>query len=502
MDLISSFRERQLQMQDQQQDLQRAMEGPDWPKEDWPLSTQDAKFVGDAEAMIQSALAQLNKLIEPLGGLGRAHESNDESVLEKIAALNEMMAGYGELIDRHVATVKKVYKSKRKAQGKPAARAAPRGVPQDGSLRDRLMNFGGSQADADRKPFAWLNDQGGQASGLQNSGLGNNRGGGIGSGFAPLGGAPTGSAGFGSLGGMSSPGMGTAAPLGGGYESQAGRACVGTAPSLGGGYSTAAGMGTESSFGGGMGTTPSLVGGYAASAGMNAAANYGGVTHARPSGFSGVGTASYPGGGYGSPTGPSSSVPMGATPTPGPAPGDHHSTAHGGATPWGAATNSPGASSVFGGLGSGVGGGSSAAGFGGTRPAAGSFSGISFSGPSIGSGSLGGSPGDRGDAPTGGHGARLGGITGLSGNTGLTDRVGGSIGGFPGHGRPAGVIHNGFGGPSTPGVFGGSASPLGLGPFGALAGAPGNLGGFATGRVPPHVQQQQWSTTMHSRPDL
>merc|ERR1719387_1798281 len=43
MDLVSVFCERQLQTQDHQRDMQIAMDGPDWPKEDWPLTSADAK---------------------------------------------------------------------------------------------------------------------------------------------------------------------------------------------------------------------------------------------------------------------------------------------------------------------------------------------------------------------------------------------------------------------------------------------------------------------------
>merc|ERR1719453_2003250 len=84
MDLVSTFLERQLQMQDKQGDLKLAMEGPDWPKEDWPLSTADATNVGDAEQMIQAGLRELTGKIEKIGGLPRVHESGDDSVLEQL----------------------------------------------------------------------------------------------------------------------------------------------------------------------------------------------------------------------------------------------------------------------------------------------------------------------------------------------------------------------------------------------------------------------------------
>merc|ERR1712066_511607 len=91
-----------------------AMDGPDWPKEDWPLSTTDARLVGEAETMITAAQQVLVKKIEPLGGLPRVHESNDVSILEQLVVMSEMMSGYCELIERHVSAVKKVYRSKKK----------------------------------------------------------------------------------------------------------------------------------------------------------------------------------------------------------------------------------------------------------------------------------------------------------------------------------------------------------------------------------------------------
>lgn len=168
MDFVSTFRERQMQMQDKQQDLQREMDGPDWPKEDWPLSSSDAKVVGDSEAIITSAQQELVKKMDPLGGLPRVHESGDESVLVQLAALSEMMSGYCELIEQYVEAVKKVNRGKKKPKKQKATKTTgtnsqlppltvnplpPAGAPPSGgSLRENLLNFGGQQ----RKPFDWL----------------------------------------------------------------------------------------------------------------------------------------------------------------------------------------------------------------------------------------------------------------------------------------------------------------------------------------------------------
>jgi len=185
MDLISEFRERQLQMQDKQRDLQTSMDGPDWPKEDWPLSTADAKHVGEAENMISGALQELSKRLEPLGGLGRVHESDDPVALEQLKALSEMMSGYCELIDRHVSAVRRVYRSS-KRRGPPRRKGAPTaaagspgtgasagsalpaaegGLPSAGaSLRDRLLSFGSPTGSG--RPFDWLRgDDSGRADG-------------------------------------------------------------------------------------------------------------------------------------------------------------------------------------------------------------------------------------------------------------------------------------------------------------------------------------------------
>jgi hypothetical protein len=165
-----------MQMQDKQRDLQREMDGPDWPKEDWPLSSTDAKIVGDGEAMITSTQQELVKKMEPFGGLPRVHESGDSSVLVQIVALSDMMSGYCELIEQYVEAVKKVNRGKKKPKKQKVAKEVasgtingassqlpplhvnplPAATPPSfgGSLRENLLNFGGQQQ---RKPFAWLN---------------------------------------------------------------------------------------------------------------------------------------------------------------------------------------------------------------------------------------------------------------------------------------------------------------------------------------------------------
>jgi len=172
MDIVSTFRERQLQMQDKQRDMQLAMDGPDWPKEDWPLSTADAKHVGEAETMIGAALQELTAKIDPLGGLPRIHESGDESALQLLSALSDMMSGYGELIDRHVDTVKKVYRNKKKpkaAKSQSAAHAGGASSSSAASLRDQLLNFGSQQGTSgQQRPFAWLH--GGEGDGQAQAG--------------------------------------------------------------------------------------------------------------------------------------------------------------------------------------------------------------------------------------------------------------------------------------------------------------------------------------------
>lgn len=200
MDLQSRFREQQLKVQDKQQDLQRVMEGPDWPKEDWPLSTSDAKAVGDAETLMQKSLNELKQALQKYGGLERVHESNDESILERLETLNTIMDSYCELIERHVETVKKTQKLKTKktkkkkagvageAQQTSAASSIPvsspvnlaggtgatfqgaSSIPPIGgnipasrlgvSLHEKLMAFGQAKHS---QPFAWLREDGANA---------------------------------------------------------------------------------------------------------------------------------------------------------------------------------------------------------------------------------------------------------------------------------------------------------------------------------------------------
>jgi len=174
MDAISLFRERQMQMQDKQGDLKTAMDGPDWPQEDWPLNTADAKAVGEAESMIQAGLAILTSKLDAVGGLGRAHESGDKSIVEQLATLSEMMDSYCQIIDRHVSSVRRVRKKsaprdKKRAKAKTqkssetsANSGSYTGSTNTGgvggaSLREQLLNFGGSDArGGQQSPFAWL----------------------------------------------------------------------------------------------------------------------------------------------------------------------------------------------------------------------------------------------------------------------------------------------------------------------------------------------------------
>eukprot|EP00929_Paragymnodinium_shiwhaense_P122344 TRINITY_DN9501_c0_g1_i1.p1 TRINITY_DN9501_c0_g1~~TRINITY_DN9501_c0_g1_i1.p1 ORF type:complete len:624 (-),score=149.45 TRINITY_DN9501_c0_g1_i1:22-1836(-) len=154
MDWASLFRERQLQMQDRQRDLQLAMDGPDWPEETWPLTGDDAKHVGEAETMITAALQALNLRLDKLGGLARMHESEDEASLEQVGVLNQMMEKYCDMIERHTTSVQRAYRSrkkeaaaekKRKKKQKAAANAMPAAAG-GGSLRERLLSFGGTGA--------------------------------------------------------------------------------------------------------------------------------------------------------------------------------------------------------------------------------------------------------------------------------------------------------------------------------------------------------------------
>jgi len=205
MDLMSTFRERQLQMQDKQRDLQLTMDGPDWPKEDWPLTTADAKHVGEAEHLIQHGLAVLNEKLAPLGGLGRVHESGDDTVLEQLAALGEMMSGYGDLIDRHVATVKSRQRGKQPRRRQASAPSSDPGRPpspglaplrgpgplEGNTLRDQLLSFGGLQANREQ-PFAWLRDGQGASAELPDARAAGGGAGGWGGGAFPAPGAGSG----------------------------------------------------------------------------------------------------------------------------------------------------------------------------------------------------------------------------------------------------------------------------------------------------------------------
>lgn len=171
MDAISRFREGQLSMADKQADLQRTMAGPDWPTEDWPLTTQDAKLVGAAEVALQEELARLNGLIEPLGGLGAVHEAGDEGTLEQFGVLCRMMSGYEELVERHIATAKRASRGRQQPKKKKVKTGAAPGAAADaaqasvdsGSLRDRLLSFGAplpSAQPSGRQPFDWLREGG------------------------------------------------------------------------------------------------------------------------------------------------------------------------------------------------------------------------------------------------------------------------------------------------------------------------------------------------------
>merc|ERR1719262_1761342 len=113
--------------------------------------------------MIQASLQVLNTKLAPLGGLARAHESTDETVFAELAALSEMMAGYIDLIDRHVETVKRTLRGKKKTKRNAGRSASPpdANMPSSqnagNSLRDRLLSFGSDAANGE-KPFAWLRD--------------------------------------------------------------------------------------------------------------------------------------------------------------------------------------------------------------------------------------------------------------------------------------------------------------------------------------------------------
>ena len=115
IEAASLYRERQLQMQEKQREMLTRMQGPDWPKEDWPLTNSDAKHVGDAENIIHSGLDELSKRAGP-GGVAQVHETGDENVLEIVIALGEMMSCYTKLIDRHAEKVKRSRKKAEKVE--------------------------------------------------------------------------------------------------------------------------------------------------------------------------------------------------------------------------------------------------------------------------------------------------------------------------------------------------------------------------------------------------
>merc|ERR1712224_663380 len=109
MDVVSRFLERQWEMREKQKTLQSVMDGPDWPKEDWPLSTKDAKQLGEAEEMIKDALAALDADLQAVGGLAEvaSSTSHNPAVVEELAALSKMMSSYGHILDEYVESVKR-----------------------------------------------------------------------------------------------------------------------------------------------------------------------------------------------------------------------------------------------------------------------------------------------------------------------------------------------------------------------------------------------------------
>ena len=52
-------------LEDKQRDMLARMEGPDWPRLDWPLSNADARHVGDAEDIIHSGIDSLKARLAP-----------------------------------------------------------------------------------------------------------------------------------------------------------------------------------------------------------------------------------------------------------------------------------------------------------------------------------------------------------------------------------------------------------------------------------------------------
>jgi len=220
MDAISSFRERQLQMQDKQGDLKLAMDGPDWPAEDWPLNAADAKTVGEAETLIQDAIEKLTVKLDAVGGLGRAHESGDAYFLEQISMTSELISAYCDLIDSYVATVKRLRTKQTKATKRKRATASTESADSGraaGSLREHLLQFGGSafsgfagaapssqpsQPHARPAPFAWLRENDGAI--RDQFALPGNSGFGGASSFVPVNGASS----SGSLASFGLPGLG------------------------------------------------------------------------------------------------------------------------------------------------------------------------------------------------------------------------------------------------------------------------------------------------------
>eukprot|EP00435_Cladocopium_sp_Y103_P067179 s127_g29.t1 len=75
------------------------MEGPDWPRLDWPLSNADARHVGDAEDIIHSGIDSLKQRLAPKD-IPYLHESQDQEALEALVATGDMMVCYSKLMDR------------------------------------------------------------------------------------------------------------------------------------------------------------------------------------------------------------------------------------------------------------------------------------------------------------------------------------------------------------------------------------------------------------------
>ena len=151
LEVASLFRERQLQMQEKQKEMLTRMQGPDWPKEDWPLTNSDAKHVGDAENIIHSGLDELGRRLAPAGGIAQVHETQDEYALEILMALGDMMSCYTRLIDRHAEKVKrsqkKAGKKEEAPEDSPSSPSSPSpppsspGSPGAGGLNEVLKPF-------------------------------------------------------------------------------------------------------------------------------------------------------------------------------------------------------------------------------------------------------------------------------------------------------------------------------------------------------------------------